>query len=196
MVDNNTVNSLKTWTNKKFLQVADAVIPGTSAVVGIARGVVFTPKMELMFEGINRRSFSYSFIMNPTSKNEADQIRQIIQTFKVHSAADYNDNLGMEMTIPDTWKIEYYNNNGGSPGINNYLTKISECFLETITATYGGDKYTTHEPNGEGAPPTRVTLSLNFRELEIQTKSILQGNPAGGNVGGASTLENPFNIPT
>ena len=171
----NQKTGIKDATNAKLAQMARMVAPGASAVVAIHRGIVFTPKMELMFEGLNRRQFAFNFVMMPSSKDEADMINEIIYQFKVNSAPDYADSLGMQMTIPHRWAIEYYNTGTtGAPSTNSYLTKIDECFLENIQVTYGGDKYVAHEPNATGAPPTRVTMSLTFRELELQTKSRLE----------------------
>ena len=187
----NQKTGIKDATNAKLAQMARMVAPGASAVVAIHRGIVFTPKMELMFEGLNRRQFAFNFVMMPSSKDEADMINEIIYQFKVNSAPDYADSLGMQMTIPHRWAIEYYNTGTtGAPSTNSYLTKIDECFLENIQVTYGGDKYVAHEPNATGAPPTRVTMSLTFRELELQTKSRLEGKNHSMPTSGSTDL--PF----
>ena len=184
------IDGVKDLFNKKMIKVADAFLTGSAAAIGIERGVIFTPKMELMFEGVNRRSFSYSFIMMPTSVQEAEEIKRIIHTFKSNAAPNYADDLGMQMTIPHRWKIEYFNTgpgNDGSPAVNGYLTDIRECFLETINIVYGGDKYIAHETTKDGAPPARVQMTLNFRELEIITKDIINNkSPLPGDGVGAS----------
>jgi hypothetical protein len=165
--------------NKTAVNIADAISKGGAAAIGIERGVVFTPKMELMFEGVNRRGFSYSFIMMPTSHDEAVEIEKIIRTFKTHAAPNYakDDRLGMEMTIPDRFHIEYYSTapgKDGAPKPNGYLTSIGECFLEQVTVVYGGDKYIAHYPDIKGSPPARIQLTLSFRELEIQTREMIE----------------------
>ena len=170
--------------NKKVLSVVDAIAPGTAAVVGINRGAVFTPKMELMFEGINRRQFNYTFMMMPSSQQEADEIDKIINTFKIESSSNFKeDELGMQMEIPNRWRIEYFN---GSRG-NGYLTKIHDCYLETINVTYGGDKQIFHETTSKGAPPSRVVMTLNFREIEVVTKQMLQEDVSSSFFGAVSS---------
>ena len=187
----NQKTGIKDATNAKINQMIKGFNPGLAANIAIHRGIVFTPKMELMFEGLNRRQFAFSFVMMPSSKDEADMINEIIYQFKVNSAPDYADNLGMQMTIPHRWAIEYYNTGTtGAPSTNSYLTKMDECFLENIQVTYGGDKYVAHEPNATGAPPTRVTMSLTFRELELQTKSRLEGKNHSMPTSGSTDL--PF----
>ncbi len=143
---------------------------GAGAAIGIARGKVIVPKMEVTFEGIGLREFSYSFIFTPSSKEEADEINAIIRLFRENAAPEYTDALGIEMTIPNTFDIAYYS--GAKE--NGYLHRIGECYLQSVDVTYGGDKMTFHTQNEKGAPPTRTTMALNFKELQTVTKSLIQ----------------------
>jgi hypothetical protein len=56
---------------KGAVKAADAAAPGAAALIALERGKIVTPKMELMFEGIGRRSFSFSFVFIPKSEAEA-----------------------------------------------------------------------------------------------------------------------------
>lgn len=143
---------------------------GAKAAIGIARGKVIVPKMEVTFEGVGLRNFSYSFTFTPSSQQEADEIDNIIRLFRENAAPDYTDALGIEMTIPNTFDIAYYT--GAIE--NGYLHKIGECYLKSVNVTYGGDKMTFHTPNKKGAIPTRITMALEFRELQTITKSLIQ----------------------
>lgn len=143
---------------------------GAGAAIGIARGKVIVPKMEVTFEGIGLRQFAYSFSFTPSSKEEADEINAIIKLFRENAAPEYTDALGIEMSIPNTFDIAYYS---GSKE-NTYLHKIGECYLESVNVTYGGDKMTFHTQNERGAAPTRTTMALNFKELQTVTKSLIQ----------------------
>ena len=40
---------------------ANKVAPGVEAIAAIGSGIIITPRMELMFEGIQRRNFSFNF---------------------------------------------------------------------------------------------------------------------------------------
>ena len=143
---------------------------GAKAAIGIARGKVIVPKMEVTFEGIGLREFSYSFIFTPSSKEEADEINAIIRLFRENAAPEYTDALGIEMTIPNTFDIAYYS--GAKE--NGYLHRIGECYLQSVDVTYGGDKMTFHTQNEKGAPPTRTIMALKFKELQTVTKSLIQ----------------------
>ena len=61
----------------------------------------------------------------------------------------------------------------GNSSFNNfweYLNKISTCVLENMNVTYGGDRYRTFEPDGEGAQPVETTITLNYKEMELITR--------------------------
>ena len=143
---------------------------GAGAAVGIARGKVIVPKMEVTFEGVGKRNFSYTFMFTPSSQKEADEIQNIIQLFRENAAPDYSDGLGIEMTIPNTFDIAYYS--GATE--NKYLHRIGECYCENVNVTYGGDKMSFHTPNTKGAAPTRITMQLDFKEMQTITKSLIQ----------------------
>ena len=149
----------------------DQIAPGSKALVALNRGKVLAPKMEVMFENIGKRSFSYSFTFTPSSEAEADEVQRIIQAFRFHASADYADEFGFELTIPDQFEIEYYTQNNKP---NGYLNKIGTCVLEKVDVTYGGDKMTWHETNQNGAPPTKTTMALSFKELMTVTKQAIE----------------------
>ena len=65
------------------LAALETAAPGGKALFAIANGKVITPKMELMFEGIGRRSFSFTFVFIPKSEQEAQVVKDIVQKFKV-----------------------------------------------------------------------------------------------------------------
>jgi len=143
----------------------DAVAPGAKTLYAIERGRVITPKMEMMFEGVGRRNFSYTFIFIPKSETEAGAVHNIVWLFKYHMAADFKgvaQNTYREMDIPSTFDIQYmYKTNE-----NQNLNKIGTCALTKVDVEYGGDKYVSHE----GGVPQTTKLTLNFTELEIVTK--------------------------
>ena len=147
---------------------ADAVAPGTKALFELARGSVITPRMEMMFEGVGRRSFSYTFNFIPKSEQEALVVEDIIQHFKFYAMPKYsNPNTRREMDIPGTFDIEYMYRGQR----NNFLNRISTCYLTSVKVQYGGDRFTAYEETtgnrGKGSPPQRSSVSLEFTELEI-----------------------------
>jgi len=143
----------------------DTVADGAQALLQLERGSVITPRMEMMFEGVGRREFTYTFAFIPKSKQEALVVEDIIKHFKFYMMPAYsNPNTRREMDIPGTFDIEYmYRGNR-----NNFLNKVSTCFLKSVQVQYGADRYTAYEEiPGKGSPPQRSQITLNFTELEI-----------------------------
>ena len=165
------MEGIKPVINQMGIGALDAVAPGAQALIALNRGKVLAPKMEVMFENIGKRSFSYSFTFTPSSQAEAEEVQRIIHAFRFHAAADYADDFGFELTIPDQFEIEYYTQNN-TP--NGYLHKIGTCVLESVDVTYGGEKMTWHETGPKGAPPTKTTMALSFKELMTVTKQAIE----------------------
>jgi len=166
-------DGIKSVAARMGLTALDTIAPGAEALIALNRGKVLAPKMEVMFEGIGKRSFSYNFVFTPSSKDEADMIQNIIKAFRMHAAPNFAGagSFGFELTIPDVFEIVYYTNNNTE---NGYLHKIGNCALESVDVTYGGEKMTFHENNSKGAPPTKVSMSLNFRELRTVTRDAIE----------------------
>ena len=62
----------------------------------------------MMFEGVGRRSFSYTFSFLPKSVQEARLVEDIIYHFKFHAMPKYsNPTTRREMNIPGTFDIRY-----------------------------------------------------------------------------------------
>ena len=162
------LDELGKGTETALLKVVDTAAPGATALVALEKGAVRTPKMELMFEGIGRREFSYEFTFIPKSEEEAATIKEIVMQFKFHMASKYTDGTFREMEIPSFFNIRYMYKNG----MNEHLNKISTCALESMDVSYGADRFVAYE----GGVPQTTKISLKFKEMEIITKDqIAQG---------------------
>jgi len=157
------------------LAALDTVAPGAKALAALETGQIVTSRMELMFEGIGRRNFSYEFTFIPRSEGEAQTIEEIVKYFKLHMASNLVKGTGgKEYTIPDVFDIKYMYKNIE----NQFLNKISTCVLESLDVTYGGDKYQTYPmasttDGRAGLPPSTTKISLGFQELELITKDMI-----------------------
>ena len=155
----------------------DTVFSGARALSQLSTGSVVTPRMELMFEGIDRRNFSYSFVFIPKSEKEAKVVEEIVYQFKENMMPKYSDQTTRRgMDIPNTFEIDYMYKESR----NSFLNKVHTCFLKSIQVQYGGDRYTAYEPSkskfGTGPSPQKTTITLEFSELELITKDhIKQG---------------------
>ena len=150
---------------------------GGDALIAIERGQVITPRMELLFEGMGRRSFNYSFVFIPKSEREADIIEEIVKTFKKHMMPNFAEagRFGLktsgvdgvrEMTIPDHFNIKYMHM--GKP--NPHLNLISTCALTKMDVDYGAERFTAYA----GGRPQTTKISLSFTEFNIMSRDQIE----------------------
>ena len=150
---------------------------GGDALIAIERGQVITPRMELLFEGMGRRSFNYSFVFIPKSEREADIIEEIVKTFKKHMMPNFAEagRIGLktsgvdgvrEMTIPDHFNIKYMHM--GKP--NPHLNLISTCALTKMDVDYGAERFTAYA----GGRPQTTKISLSFTEFNIMSRDQIE----------------------
>jgi len=155
-------------------KAADTFAPGAKAAIEIASGRVTNNRLEMVFQGTSRRSFSYSFKMMPKSEAEATNVDRIARMFRFYMAPSFEGDLGSSRTfiVPATFDISYYYMNGQE---NHYLNKVSTCVLESANVTYGGDRVQFFRPHsdGKGAPPVETNIELQFKELELITREKL-----------------------
>ena len=152
------------------IKTIDAVIPGAKDLIAIETGTIITPRTELMFRGIGRREFSFTFTFIPKDYQESKTVHQIVQKFKEGMTPTFKQaSTTREMTIPDVFQIDYMHISGQ----NSYLNKIGKCYLEKMDVVYGGDKFVTYDPedDGKGPPPQKTTITLSFKELEVMDRS-------------------------
>jgi hypothetical protein len=139
---------------------------GQEDIYDIVSGTLTNNRTEMKFEGIERRDFSFSFRMLPTSPEEAQTIEDIVTAFRFHSMPEFDGGLvkGRTMIVPSTFDIEY------RPNI--HLHKISTSVLESVEVQYGGERTQFFTDD----QPVETQLTLKFKELEIITKErILEG---------------------
>ena len=151
------------------LQLVSSVpsLGGLKEATEIQMGEILADRMELAFKGIDKRSFEYSFKMLPRSEVEADEIVKIIGMFKHHMLPEMRGahTRGRRMGIPSTFDINYMFVNTE----NQYLNKVSTCFLESMDVSYADGKFKTHQ-DGQ---PVETTITLSFKEIELITRDKL-----------------------
>jgi len=125
-------------------------------------GQIFNPNMELLFNGPTLRTFRFSFKMTPRSKEEAEQCKLIIRSFKMNMAPKVTNGRGgssLFLNTPNVFELRYRS------GIRNhpFLHRFKQCFLTDISVNYTGEGvYATYE----GREPVSMIMDLTFKELE------------------------------
>ena len=139
---------------------------GAKAAKAIMSGETTNNRTEMKFEGIDRRSFQFTFRLIPRSSEEAKQIQLIVQTFREHSMPSFTtgDSLGRTLKAPSTFDIQYH------PA--EHLHAIGTSVLEAVDVKFGGDR---PQFFGDGQP-SETELTMTFKELDIVTREkVAQG---------------------
>lgn len=126
------------------------------------------PYMEMIFNGINNRTFSFTFKMIPRNAAEAETIRRIVYEFKFHRAPEYkSDQVNLYWLAPSEFDIKFLHLGEE----NNKLFKISTCALTNCSVKYGSDGGYAYFKDGT---PIVTELSLEFTEMELLTKERIE----------------------
>lgn len=158
-----SVDRLKEGAGNAISGVAEKVgVTGAKAAKSIASGRVTNNRQELMFNGIDKRSFSFDFKMVPKSEQESENIKNIVNMFRFHAMPEFYAGSERTMISPSTFDIKYMHKNGE----HTFMNRISTCVLESVSVKYGGDRTQFFR----NTAPVSTEISLGFKELEIITK--------------------------
>lgn len=123
-------------------------------------GQVLNPNMELLFKGVQLRSFNFTFNMAPREQREAIEVKNIIRTFKKSMAARNSSGAGAGLFIssPNIFQLQYRSGNSKHPFLNTF----KPCALRSMNVDYNASGvYATYED----ATPVHMKLTLSFQEL-------------------------------
>ena len=146
-----------------MLQGAGAGNGGVADFFGSKLGVAPNPNKQLYFKDMEFRTHTFTFQLYAKSKAESDNIRKIIHSFKSHMHPGMSDLGAFLYDYPGWFSIKYYVNGAKNPYMHNFKKTI----LENMDVKYAPEQiYVTHEDGS----PTHVTLTLQFKELEVLLK--------------------------
>ena len=146
---------------------------GAEQLVKKAFGEADNPYMEVLFDSMSLRTFTYNFNFAPKSEQEADEVQKIIQLFRFHMAPELRPNVNRYVGLPSQFDIHYmFLSKDGVASENNYYNKIATCVLQDCKVNYTPNGVKSFEDGG----PTQTTMTLTFKEIELLTKDkIAQG---------------------
>lgn len=137
-----------------------------SEAIEAMTGLVINPRQEQLFQGVNSRSFDFTFSLAPRNAKEAVEVSKIVRVFREYSHPNL-DSTSFFLEIPAEFEIRYYKIfNPGKTGEvvteNLFLNKIGRCALTAINVDY--------TPNGvnatfEDGSPVRTSVTMTFSEL-------------------------------
>jgi hypothetical protein len=140
------------------------------ALTGFANkafGQATNPFMEVIFEKVGMRTFSYNFTFSPRNSEETNDVQKIIKMFRFHMLPELQGANERFLTLPSTFDIHYmYQMEAEVAHENQFYSKIATCVLSGVDVDY--------TPNGvksfASGAPTQIKMGLNFMETEMLTK--------------------------
>jgi hypothetical protein len=124
-------------------------------------GYVFNPQKQVLFQGIEFRNFTMSFTFVPYSAAEAEQVKKIIEKFRMYAAPRQNRSLGENMFWVPPAQFDIKFKFGGQENPN--LPKLKKCVIKSIDVNYAPNGWTTHTDGS----PVQTNLTLEFQETAL-----------------------------
>jgi hypothetical protein len=126
-----------------------------------ATGQVLNPNLELLFGGVNLRTFAFDFDFAPRNVEESNVVKQIIRIFKQSMSPKTGSSTagaGLFISAPNVFLLKYKTGSRDHP----YLNKFKPCALIDMTMNYtASGSYTTYADK----TPVHMRLTLRFTEL-------------------------------
>ena len=146
---------------------------GVEALAKKAFGEASNPYMEVLFDQMQLRTFTYNFNFAPRNEQEALEVQKIIQLFRFHMAPELRPDVNRYVGLPSQFDIHYmYLSKEGVASENNYYNRIATCVLQDCKINYTPNGVKSFEDGG----PVQTTMTLTFKEIELLTKDkIAQG---------------------
>ena len=140
---------------------------GTNELINKAFGVADNPYMEVLFDAMALRTFTYTFNMAPRNEQEAAEIKNIIQVFRFHMTPELRGNQSRFIGLPSEFDIHYmFLSKDGVASENTFYNKIATCVLTNCAVNYTPNGVKSFEDGG----PTATKMTLTFKEKEMLTK--------------------------
>ena len=150
------------------------------SVISRSTGQILNNNLELLFKGVNLRTFPYNITFSPRSPKEGDVVKQIIRRLKASMAAkagEFNGTAaGIFIQSPDVFQLKFLKDDVDHP----FLHSFKLCALTGMSVNYtNAGTYTSYEDG----TPVNIRMSLTFKELNPIYHEDYQQAGAGPGVG-------------
>ena len=151
------------------------------SVIARSTGQILNSNLELLFQGVNLRTFPYSITFSPRSPDEALVVKAIIRSLKQSmspKAGNYNGSAqGIFLQSPDLFQLEYLKDGAPHPFLNKF--KLAALTGMSVNYTNAGT-YTSYDDG----TPVNLRMDLTFKEINpIYHEDYLPFNGADAGVG-------------
>ena len=135
------------------------VSPGS--VIARATGQILNSNLELLFKGVNLRSFPFSVTFSPRNYDEAIRVKTIIRYLKQTMAPKTGvegGGTGIFLKSPDVFSLRYLHKGADHP----FLNRFKLCALTGLSVNYtNAGTYASYD----GGTPVNIRMNMTFKEL-------------------------------
>ena len=134
-----------------------------ASVISRTTGQVLNSNLELLFSGVNLRSFPFSVTFTPRYYEEMLEVKQIIRQLKSSMNAkgktmSGGSASGTFLKSPDVFSLRYLHNGQDHPFLNSFKM----CALTGMSVNYTNSG--TYASYSDGSPVS-IRLNMTFKEL-------------------------------
>jgi hypothetical protein len=135
------------------------------------------PFKEQTFQGVDFRSFDFTFTLRARSQSDVIVIQDIIRSFRTHSKPTFEEGTnGAVFAYPKEFRIEFLTIFENTYETNSYLPEIKYCVCTSVNTNFAGTGWRSFE----GGAPVDISLQLTFQETEIITGEDVMGETEVG----------------
>jgi len=133
------------------------------SVIARSTGQILNNNLELLFQGVNLRSFPYSITFSPRGYKEGLLVKDIIRSLKMSMAPKAGEiqegsNQSIFIKSPDVFQLKYLRDGEDHPFLNAF--KI--CALTGMSVNYtGAGTYASYDDG----TPVNIRMNLTFKEI-------------------------------
>ena len=174
-----TQNAIKASISGAAINALGANVSAGS-ILSRSTGQILNSNLELLFQGVNLRTFPFTFTFSPRNSKEADVVKAIIKSLKASmspKAGDYNGSAqGIFLKSPDLFQLKYLHDGEDHPFLNTFKL----CALTGMQVNYTNAG--TYASYGDGTP-VNIRMNLNFKEINPIYHEDYSSDEAGSGVG-------------
>ena len=151
------INLLATALSGKAINQLGANV-SVSSLISRSQGLILQSNLELLFSGVQLRSFPFIFDFAPRDADEAETVRKIIRTIKASMSPRRGEYPGLFIQSPKLFKFAYCHRGREHP----FLNKMKTGFLTSMNVDYtASGTYATYDDG----TPVHMRMTLQFTEM-------------------------------
>lgn len=166
--------------------IVNSVVAAGAGAARVAGQGIVNPKVDVLYANSDLREFQFDFFMAPSSKEESDEMQNIIRILRKFSAPEVTGMAGEAFTglvnqfgtaglaeqlktgfwfvPPAEFEIKFRHIADGQQVENPNLPKIARCVLKKVIVNYTQQgEFSTFQDGS----PTSAQLTLQFREMRV-----------------------------